>query len=98
MQGRFASQNKPIEHYLLLPSYEWGVSDWHLDAVRPFLKKYHPAVGFSVEEARCARRVTVVGGPPSFSEDEIHSLRRSGCVVHQIRGDGTDIASELSRM
>jgi hypothetical protein len=85
----------PIAHYLLLPTYEWGIADWHLDVSRPFIRKYRPTVGFSCEEAALARKVTVIGGEKSFSNESIALLRESGCVVDQIVGDGTSIATQL---
>lgn len=93
-----AEKERPIIHYLLLPTYEWGVADWHLDVIRPFVKKYHPTIGFSLEEASHAWRVTVIGGAPSFPEEKIASLRASGCIVEQISGDGTSIATQLATL
>ncbi|RPI35049.1 MAG: hypothetical protein EHM70_00905 [Chloroflexota bacterium] len=87
---------RPISHYLLLPKYEWGIADWHLDVIRPFVKKYQPTVGFSLEEAAHAQRVTVIGGTQSFPEADLQSLRQAGCVVDQISGDGTSIATQLA--
>ncbi len=86
----------PIEHYLLLPTYEWGVADWHLDVIRPFVKKYKPAIGFSLEEALMAKQVTVIGNSQVFPEEELDALRQSGCQVERISGDGTSIATTLS--
>jgi hypothetical protein len=86
----------PITHYLLLPSYDWGISDWHLTAVRPFLKKYRPTLGFSLEDALLAERVTVVGNEHDFPENALNALRASGCLVERIGGDGTSIASFLA--
>ena len=88
--------NCAINHYLLLPHYEWGVEDWHLDVIRPFVKKYQPTVGFSTAEATHAWRVTVVGGPQSFPESILDELRAAGCIVEQISGYGTSIASQLA--
>jgi hypothetical protein len=88
--------NHPISHYLLLPTYEWGVSEWHLDVAKPFIKKYAPTVGFSIQEASLAARITVVGGPQTFSEEALDSLREKGCSVERISGDGTSIASILA--
>jgi len=85
-----------ISHYLLLPSYEWGISDWHLELVRPFIKKYRPTVGFSVEEAAQAEHITVIGGTDVFPDELLASLRGSGCEVERIEGDGTTIASTLA--
>ena len=86
----------PIAHYLLLPTYEWGVSDWHLEVAKPFIKKYAPTVGFSIAEAALALQVTVVGGPQTFSDEDLDSLREKGCAVERISGDGTSIASILA--
>ncbi|HEX2981304.1 MAG TPA: hypothetical protein VHO48_13630 [Anaerolineaceae bacterium] len=86
----------PIRHYLLLPTYEWGVADWHLDVIKPFVKKHAPAVGFSLDEARLAQKVTVVGSVQTFPETDLENLRASGCTVERISGDGTSIASQLA--
>ncbi len=86
----------PIAHYLLLPSYEWGISDWHLEAAKPFIKKHAPTIGFSLAEAALAARVTVVGGPQTFTDDDLADLEKKGCVVERISGDGTSIASLLA--
>jgi len=85
-----------IEHYLLLPLYDWGVSEWYLDVVRPFILKHKPTVGFSPAEAARAQRVTVIGNEEVISEQIIEDLRRAGCRVNRISGDGTDIASVLA--
>jgi hypothetical protein len=86
----------PISHYLLLPSYEWGVSDWHLDIIRPFIKKHQPTIGFSLQEAAFAAHVTVVGGEQSFSEASLVELQAHGCQVERISGDGITIATKLA--
>lgn len=86
----------PISHYLLLPTYEWGVADWHLDVIKPFVKKHKPVIGFSMEEAFMARKVTVIGNPQVFPEEELDALRQNGCLVERISGDGTSIATQLS--
>lgn len=85
-----------INHYLLLPKYDWGVADWHLEIIRPFVKKHQPTVGFSLEEASHAAQVTVVGGTQAFSEEALTSLRVKGCLVERIAGDGTSIATQLA--
>ncbi|MBN2257619.1 MAG: hypothetical protein JW704_07320 [Anaerolineaceae bacterium] len=85
-----------ISHYILLPSYEWGVSDWHLDVVKPFVKKYQTTIGFSIDEAKHAARVTVIGNAQSIPEEIVDQLRLAGCLVERISGDGTSIASQLS--
>lgn len=85
-----------INHYLLLPGYEWGVSDWYLEVIRPFVKKHRPTVGFSLDEALKADHVTIVGSTHHYPEDFLDRLRAAGCSVEQIDGDGTNIATELA--
>ena len=87
-----------ISHYLLLPSFEWGVADWHLKVTRSFVKRHRPTVGFSLDEAFQARQVTVVGGEEHFSEKDLSRLRDKGVEVRRIEGDGTKIASQLAAM
>lgn len=87
---------QPINHYLLLPHYEWGIADWHLDIIRPFVKKYQPTIGFSIAEASLAARVTVIGGQQSFPEEVLDQMRSAGCQVERISGDGTSIATQLA--
>ncbi|NJD60526.1 MAG: hypothetical protein C3F13_06695 [Anaerolineales bacterium] len=87
-------ESRPIAHYLLLPTFEWGPADWHLDAIRPFINKYQPTIGFSPVEASHARRVTVVGGAAKVPESIIDGLLAAGCIVEQISGDGMNIATE----
>ncbi|MCE1254880.1 MAG: hypothetical protein LWX83_15200 [Anaerolineae bacterium] len=87
---------RPIQHYLLLPTYEWGVADWHLEVIQPFIKKYRPTVGFSVKEAALAKRVTVIGNTQTFPESLLDQLRQLGCLVERISGDGTSVATQLA--
>jgi hypothetical protein len=86
----------PIDHYLLLPTFEWGIADWHLEVIRPFIKKHLPTVGFSLEEAVLARDVTIIGNHQSFPDNEIEKLILAGCKIHRIVGDGTSIATQLA--
>ncbi len=84
-----------IEHYLLLPVFEWGIADWHLDVIRPFIRKFKPTIGFSIGEAAMAKKVTIIAGENDFSSEEINQLIVNGCMVDQITGDGTSIATQL---
>ncbi len=90
------SDMRPISHYLLLPTFEWGSADWHLEAIQPFIKKYQPTIGFSPVEASHAKRVTVIGGASNVPESIIDGLLAAGCVVEQISGDGMNIASHMA--
>jgi hypothetical protein len=90
----YTNGTHPISHYLLLPNSEWGAVDWHLEAIRPFVKKYQPTIGFSPVEASHAKKVTVIGGTSNIPESIIDGLLAAGCIVEQISGDGMNIASQ----
>jgi len=81
-----------ISHYLLLPLYAWGVAEWDLEFVRPFIYKHHPTVGFSLSEARPASRVTIVGGEHAITDEAINMLHSAGCAVERLTEDGIVIA------
>lgn len=84
----------PIRHYLLLPTYDGEISDAQFDLIRPFVKKHQPTIGFSPQEARQARRVTILDGAGTYPDQEISQLRLAGCIVDQFNDDGIDIASQ----
>ena len=92
----FQIKHQPIQHYLILPAFEWGIADWHLNAARPFIRKYRPMIGFSLNYAFLAERVTVVGNDEQFPDSALEQLRNAGCRVERISGDGTSIATQLA--
>jgi len=92
------SESHLISHYVLLPAYEWGIPDYHLDALRPYIKTHQPTIGFSVSEAAKAKRVTVIGSEEEYPEKELRQLRSKGCIVERIQGDGTTLASRLAKL
>ena len=94
--NQLSSKSPSIQHYLLLPALDWAVADWYFQAVRPFIKRHMPTIGFSLAEAAQAARVTVVGGAEFFPDEALSSLRASGCIVERINGDGTSIATQLA--
>ena len=91
--GFSGENNHPIAHYLLLPSYEWGIDEWYLDMTRRFVKEHQPTLGCSIAEASLARRVTVVGGVQAFPDSIIETLRDAGCAVERMIADGTVLAT-----
>ena len=93
-----AKSPKLIKPYLLLPVYEWGISDQHLALIQPYIKKHAPTIGFSLEEAELAEILTIIGGEKSFSGDVIEKFEQTGCQVRQVTGDGTKIAALLAEM
>lgn len=78
------AHGKPINHYLLLPTFEWGISEWHWSAALDFVKAYQPTCGFSVEEAAQAENVTIVGNEQGIGREVETKLRQAGCVVKRV--------------
>jgi hypothetical protein len=82
---QMAGQPKILQHYLLLPTFEWGVSEWHWRAALEFVKAHRPACGFAPEEAARAARVTIFGNEQGVSRDVEAALRRAGCRVERVQ-------------
>jgi hypothetical protein len=82
-----SKSRKPIEHYLLLPLFEWGVARWHLTIIQEYVEAYLPTIGFSLEQAKLAHRVTVIGNPQGVSTKDVHELEAAGCYVERISGE-----------
>lgn len=85
-------QPRPITHYLLVPLYAWGIAEWDMESIRPVIEKFHPTVGFSVEEACLADRVTIAGGSKAFSEADFQRLRDAGCSLEILETGGGLVA------
>ena len=89
------NRSKPIKHYLLLPVHGSGISNAILNKVRPIIKACQPTIGFSIEEAVMAERVSVYPDAKAFSDAAISQLRSSGCVVEILPESGIEIATYL---
>ncbi len=94
-----AGTGKPIRHYLLLPTFEWGISEWHWQAALNYVRTFRPTCGFSAEEAARAERVTIVGNEQGVGRDVENMLRLAGCTVERVAGaDGQATAALLQAM
>lgn len=88
---------KTIRHYLLLP----GRSDDSelLVNVLAYVNRFHPTVGSSIEEARAAEYVTILGGEVAVSRGAELGLEQIGCQVERIDGrDSLDVGRQLAEM
>ncbi len=65
----------PIRHYLYLDP-ERDIQD-----ILPFINHHHPTVGFSMDEALLAARVTIVGGETALAPEWLARLKRSGIQI-----------------
>lgn len=96
-EGKTKGQRKSgkhFDHYLLLPAYDSGVSDVVLNKVRPVIKKFRPTVGFSLQDASYASKVSIFPDP-LFTDEQINLLRASGCEVEILPKTGIEIATLL---
>ncbi|HHW84591.1 MAG TPA: hypothetical protein GX400_00090 [Chloroflexi bacterium] len=84
---------KMIRHYLLFPAGD-AASDLYVNALG-YMAKFRPTVGFSVEEARSAEFVTIVGGEAGVSADSERQLAEAGCKVERISGRTDDDTARL---
>ena len=76
---------KRLRHYVLLPTFEWGVSEWHWSAALAYVKAHRPVCGFSADEAAQAERVTIVGNEQGISAAVEAGLRQAGCTVERLQ-------------
>ncbi len=91
--------NKPLYHYLLLPVFESGVSEWYWGLVIEYVKAFKPVCGFDAGEARLARYVTILGNSRGVSGKTEQELRAAGCLVERIAGrDGQETQAILRAM
>jgi hypothetical protein len=84
---------KIMNHYLLFgPPNSRGRQTNLLLAV-DYILAFSPAVGFSVEEAKQARQVTIIG--EGISPTEQQAITDSGSQVEVLTGDAYDIEAKL---
>lgn len=57
-----------------------------LQAVLPYVARFQPALGYSVDDARSAEYVTIVGGEQGIPSSVEHELREHGCRVERLAG------------
>jgi hypothetical protein len=79
-------EEKPIQHYVLLPPRPSPQYTQNWDAIGPFVLAVQPAVGFSAREARLAETVTLFGDEGVIPKQVEEDLRSTGCNVRRFTG------------
>ncbi len=82
------STGKTIQHYLLLwhrGSNNWA--EWDLRGAIDYIGAFKPTVGFSVEEAKTAQYVTIMGGKEGVPASAEQALHAAGCQVERLSGN-----------
>ncbi|MCS6843624.1 MAG: N-acetylmuramoyl-L-alanine amidase [Caldilineales bacterium] len=77
---------KTITHYVLFWQRPdaWAREDW-LSAEK-YIGRFRPTAGFSLDDARNAEFVTIVGGEAGVSREAEQMLRAAGCKVERLAG------------
>lgn len=87
---------KIIEHYLLLWHRSPGNwAEWDLISAIDYVGQFRPTVGFSVEEAKRAKYVTIVGGPAGVPDQVEQVLQAVGCQVERLSGRTQEETSQM---
>jgi hypothetical protein len=77
---------KPLNHYMLFwqKPDAWAQQDWQ--AADQYFGRFRPTAGFSLDDARQAQHVTIVGGDAGVSYEAEQTLRAAGSKVERIAG------------
>ncbi len=81
-EGFFKKATHPIKHYLLIPADQSANLDMQIRTALPFIQKHHLTVGFSLDEAQMAERVTILSEKNKFARELVIRLQRKGCQIY----------------
>lgn len=92
---------KSLEHYVLFwqTANAWAEKDWL--AAQSYIGRFRSTHGFSADDARHARYVTIVGGTDGVDQKAEQMLLDAGCRVERIVGVDTvataNILADMAR-
>lgn len=90
---------KPLGHYMLFWQTvdSWAQQDWQ--AAEQYVGRFRPTAGFSLDDAKNAQFVTIVGGDAGVSYQAEQALRAAGSKVERVAGiDFADTKRILDEM
>ncbi|MEN6300759.1 MAG: hypothetical protein ABFD51_12770 [Anaerolineaceae bacterium] len=73
-----------ISHYVLIPDCHEELLAYYMDTLRGYFLKHKPALGFSVDEALLADKITVIGDIQQYPAGTLEKLLSSGCQVEHL--------------
>jgi hypothetical protein len=82
-----------IKHYLLLPSKGNVAANYCLETIQPYFNQNKPTVGFSIDEAVLAEKVTLLEDTLAYTNDVIEKLQGMDCTILHTQENGTSIAT-----
>lgn len=79
-------QARRIGHYVLFwqKPDAWAQQDWK--AAETYIGRFRPTAGFSLDDAKAAQFVTIVGGSAGVPAEAEQQLRAAGCQVERLAG------------
>ena len=88
---------KSLRHYLLFWQREFPGPLARQDYVNAigYVARFRPTVGFSIEDAKYAEYVTIVGNEAGISAADEQILRSHGCKVERVAGRDEDETSRI---
>ncbi len=90
-----SGDDKQIDHYVLFGPPQSRGRRTNVFIAADFLLHFSLSAGFSLETAKLARRVTVIG--PGHTRPELKKLRDGGAEVEHLGGDSYEIETILSQ-
>ncbi len=82
---------KNIRHYLLLGTQTFAQGGlYDFSDILPYIERFQPTVGFSLEDAKYAEYVTIIGGEAAVSAAAEQTLRKHGSHVDRVAGRDPD--------
>ncbi|MEA3344648.1 MAG: peptidoglycan recognition family protein [Chloroflexota bacterium] len=90
-----AALEKTLGHYVLFwqTAEDWAREDWL--GAEEYIGRFRPTCGFSMDDAKQAEHVTIIGGPLGVPDSTAQELRASGCVVERVAGDSPEATKAL---
>jgi hypothetical protein len=85
-------------HYVLIPEFSSPEKNWIFDAALPFGYHKHAQIGTSLDQAMEANRVTILGVEKWLDEAAFERLRSRGCMIEEVYGCGTLLATKLAHL
>ena len=89
---------KTLKHYILLPRFDWGLSEWHWNIAGPLVQEHNACCGYSIDTALLSETVTIVANHHQISLDVEAKLQEAGCTIHRINFEDLDAISSKSEV
>jgi len=76
--------HKPVWHYVLFRQHPDDLARRDWENAANYIARFRPTCGFSIDDARNAQYVTIIGGEDGVSREEEETLKAAGCRVERV--------------